>query len=475
MAFHILSVTIIAALWWAALWFVLPIAWLQGTLPSFIAVHVVPPLLPIVTWWTGKRAWAWHKKKAKERAEKKEVAEKRAALEAAKAEHRKALERRRAHVEFRAVWAEFSSIPKWAEKEKEQCLFRDIPLEALQGAGRKAALTSSLQLVFSAAFSKAKAIVWLPVMLVSKDRALLDIVAQAWRLAVAENKIEHFPTQPEVAILSGEGAIQDRLLALFENDPCLPAVILVGMDSPLANAEPLLGSNSKPDHAVAALLLSRPGLTAPDEEQIAASRRQQETNDPMTPYWEREQARNTSTSPQWGRVPLHQQPILLQSFPPVAVLHRASAVHDLATSPRALARQIIKATQEALISAGLRELPLEDEQQKAEQAKPKEPEFLDLDWAVHNANRDHIEPLVSALINCRCEPDSITEASNLMEKKENMGEARSVLMLAESLVRTAQLKKPVLIAEFDENKSVTVALTCPPEATGAVEAARPRT
>jgi len=35
--------------------------------------------------------------------------------------------------------------------------------------------------------------------------------------------------------------------------------------------------------------------------------------------------------------------------------------------------------------------------------------------------------------------------------------ARSVLMLAESLIRAAQLQKPVLVAEFNENISISIA------------------
>jgi len=458
MAFYLLCIAIIAALWWAALWLVLPIEWLQGALPSFIAVHVVPPFLPVVVWWTGKRVWAWRKEKAKERAEKKEAAEKEAAQEAAKAAHREALERRRAHVEFRAIWAEFGNTPKWADKEKEPCLFRDLPPEVLQGTGLEAALTFSLQLVFSAAFAKAKAAVWLPVRLASNHPELLEITAQAWHRAVAENKIEHSPEQPDYSLLPGEGAIQDRVIALFENDPNLPAVILVGMDSPLADSKPSQVFNTKPDHAVAALLLSRPGLIAPNEAQITASQRR-EANDPMETYWEREQAYSVGTSPQWGKVPIPLQPIFLQNFPPIAVLHRASAVRNPATKPSALTQQITKATQEALISAGLRELPFEE--QKTEQAKPKESEFLDLGWIVHTANREYLGPLISALRDVGCELDPIAEASNVLMEHGDVGEARSMLMLAESLIRAAQLQKPVLVAEFNEDISIGIAL--PPD------------
>jgi hypothetical protein len=283
MAFMLLCFVILAAMWWALLWLVLPIGWLQGELPSFIAVHVVPPFLPIVAWVAGKRAWAWRKAKIKERAEKIEAAEKAAAQATAKAEHQKTQEQLRTFVECRAVWAAFANIPKWTEVEARQCMIVEQPPEFLQGIGREVALTSSLQSVFSVAFEQCKAAVWLPVYFVSDDTARQGWIEQAWQQAVEESNIESYPPQPDCALLPGSGEIQDRLIALFESCPDLPAAILVGMDSPLAGMDQSENADSRPGHAVTALLLSRPGLNAPSETQIAASQRQKD--DELMPYW----------------------------------------------------------------------------------------------------------------------------------------------------------------------------------------------
>jgi hypothetical protein len=111
---------------------VLPVAWQQGALPSFIAVHAVPPLLPLAAWWAGKRAWAWRKAKIKERTEKTEAAEKAAAQEAALAAHQAEQEQRRAHMQCRAVWSALSSVPDWAKGGAKQCAALEQARETLQ-------------------------------------------------------------------------------------------------------------------------------------------------------------------------------------------------------------------------------------------------------------------------------------------------------------------------------------------------------
>lgn len=460
MVFMLLCFALLAALWWALLWLVLPISWLQGEFPSFIAVHVVPPFLPITAWVAGKRTWAWRKVKIKDRAEKIEAAEKAAAQEAAKAEHHKTQEQLRTFVECRAVWAAFASIPKWTEAGAKQCVIVEQPPEFLQGIGREAALTPSLQSVFSVAFEKCKAAVWLPVYFASDDTAQQGWIERAWEQAVEEGNIESYPPQPDCALLPGSGEIQDRLIALFENCPDLPAAILVGMDSPLADAVQQ-APGSRLGHAVAALLLSRPGLSAPSEAQIAAASHWHEADDPMMPFWERERAHSAEASPAWGNMPLALQPEFLKNFPPIATLHRAAILHNPAPRQNALTQQFHETAQGALIRAGLRELPFEGEKQKIEQAKPKEPEFLDLGWVVHNADPNSLGALTPALNSLGCELDPITEASNVVTEHGDAGEAREMLMLLESLIRVAQLQKPILIAGFDNNKGISIGLACP--------------
>jgi hypothetical protein len=455
MVLRFLIFALLAALWWAALWLALPIGWLQGTMPSFIAVHVIPPFLPVVAWWAGKRAWTWRKAKVKERAEKAEAAEKAAAQEAAKAAHQAEQERKRAHVECRAVWAALASVPDWAKAGAEQCAVLEQEREPLQGTGQEAALTPSLQQVFAAAFKQCEALVWLPVIFAADEPGQSGRTRQAWHQAIVQSNIERYPEHPDCAVLPGDGEIPDRLIALFENDPALPAVILIGMASPLADAVQEI-PDSSPGHAVTALLISRPGLTAPDEAQIAAWERQQ-ANDPLIPYWERKQARiDNHVLSQWGRIPLPMAPIFLKSLPPIATLHQVNTIHNPASRQKALTQQFQAAIRGALACAGLRDLPFEGEEPKTGQPDP-----LELGWLVHNAGTDGLVALLSGLDSFDCELDPIKEASDVAAEHGEVGKAGRMLMLSETLIRMAQLQKPVLMADFAENESISIGFACP--------------
>jgi len=162
---RLLLFVIFAAVWWVALWFALPFSWLQGTLPSLVAIHAAPPLMAVLVWWGGKRGWAWHKVKTKERADKAEPNMKAAAEEVAKSAHQEALKQRHAHLECRAVWANVVKAPDWFAEGVEQCLLQEQKPETLQKLRTGAALTASLQQVFATAFVQCEASEWLPILL----------------------------------------------------------------------------------------------------------------------------------------------------------------------------------------------------------------------------------------------------------------------------------------------------------------------
>ena len=461
MFIRLLCFALLIAFWWALLWLVLPTEWLLGTLPSLVSVHVMPPLLAVTAWWTGKQAWNWRKVKAKERAKKIEAAEKEAAREVAKAAHREKSQQYRAFVECRAVWAALINLPKWAAAGTDLCVLLKQSPKTIQGSGSDVALISSLQQVFAAAFEQCEALVWLPIMLASNDPLQPGWIEQAWRQAVAQSSIEHYPSQPDCAVLPGRGDIPDRLIALFENYPDQPAIILVGMASPLAETDKLKKPDPALGHAVTALLLSRPGLIAPDEAQTACIS-EDKANDPLLPHWEREQALKVSQAfLQWGKIPLTMTLAFLKSLPPIATLHRANTIHNPAPRQSVQTRQIQESIQMALICAGLRELPFEEEEPKGKQAKPEEPALLDLGWLVHNATPDNLGSLIPALMSLGCELSPIGEASNVVEEHGDIGEARGMLMLAESLIRAAQLEQPVLMARFDKVDGITIGLALP--------------
>ncbi|MCL1860250.1 MAG: hypothetical protein FWG52_01770, partial [Proteobacteria bacterium] len=220
MLLSLFLLALFCALWWAALWLALPVEWLQGSLPSIVLVHVGPPILAISALWAGKRAWGWRKARVKRLADERETAGKKATQDAAYASHLTELARLHAHLECRSVWQEH-------------------PLKVTQEIGGEAVLLSLLQQVFSKALSQCEALAWLPVYVLSGRRdaeesaAQLKLIQQAMQHAMTMTGVENLPPQPECIPLPGSGNLADRLISLFDNNPALPAAILVGIDSPL--------------------------------------------------------------------------------------------------------------------------------------------------------------------------------------------------------------------------------------------------
>jgi hypothetical protein len=470
MIFKLFGLVILVALWWGALWLALPVGWLQGTMASFIAIHIGPPLLALSAWWGGKWTWTWRKDKVEKRAKDAKEAEKEAAIQAAKAAHQEKLALRRVHVECRAVWAVVADPPHWFVDGAKQCILDEQDPKTLQEFGHKAALISSLKQVFAAAFAQCEAAVWLPVKIVSDDPAQQEWVEQAWKQAVEDRSIKQFPPKPDCAILPGSGGLPDRLINLFEIDPNLPAVILVGMDSPLAETFQSGKGDSKPrpGHAVVALLVSRSGLSEPGSNGFLS----EEYADSLTPYWERERMHDTD-APTWHRIPPALRPPIW-GHAPLAKLHISNrSVSPESKRESVLTRQIRDAIEVASVNANLRDLPFipkkdADQDEKAkekpeeEEAKPAKLGSLDLGWIVHNSGSSlRLGALSSALRDSGCETDTLDEAGNMDKEFGNVGSACGTLMLAEALVRVAQLQKPVLTAEFNEDDSVGIGLVCP--------------
>lgn len=465
----------ITGLWWALVWYVLPIDLRQLSVPSLVLLHLAPPLILTTAWSVFKRIRASRAAKAAEAAAAAQAAEQQSKLSAAKAAHEAELARRQTHVECRAVWAAVPKLPEWHDGEPAQCLLLEQDIEGLPGAGREAALAPSLQQVFEAALLQSEAVAWLPVYLLpGRDLdgvAQLELVKQAWQQAIVACGIERAPAQPDCKFLPGSEQVADRVIALFDNDPTLPALLLLGLDSPLGDEpedddfadEPDVETLAqrrqvgKPSHAVAALLLSRPGLTTTADEYAGAE--QQGEADAYTPYWEQQQGHEAGQA-QWGRVPLPLQPGLV-ALAPLAALHQSRSAYRQGGLDKgnALARQIQGLVEGVLVNAKLRDLPFD-----SSEAQPPEP--LELGWLVHNSGGVDVggirlAAVASALHYFGCEINPVDEASNVVVEHGDVGAARSALILAVALIRAAQTQKPVLAAEFDGNDSIGIGLARP--------------
>jgi hypothetical protein len=312
---------------------------------------------------------------------------------------------------------------------------------------------------------------WLPVYLLAEgnsenDARRIGWLKRAWQLAMRGTE-----TSLKCGILPGEGAIVERVIAMFESDPELPALILLGMDSLLAeepgDAEETDDDSRQqnaPGHAVVAVLLSRPGLALP-EDMKAAAVEHKETDD-YTPYWERGNMSAARPAAGWGGMPLRLLPVFMENLKPFAALCRS---RQAVCPKRGYMRALEETVGDVLIDAGLLEMPGERERNE-DSSDTETPEPPDLGWLLHSHNNSagndkdasvRYSRLVSGLVGLGCEIDVLEEANNLNKEHGDVGAARAALMLAEALIRTGQLQKPVLTAEFDENDEVVVGMAWP--------------
>jgi hypothetical protein len=310
-----------------------------------------------------------------------------------------------------------------------------------------------------------EAFVWLPVVFFSDQASHETLIEQAWLKAAAGRNLSQFPDRLHCVRKAHTEELLESIERLFSDDPGLPAVIVTGLDSPLAEARPRAvweavdADTVPPGHAVVALLLSRADLTAPREGF------EYEEDNPYTPFWERGQNAQAD-SPHWSRIP----PALrteIWRYSPIAALHRMSAATELGSKrEKARIQAIHEAAQKALVDSGLRDLPFEPEEDDEPETKKSRPETAlkkeeaplseFIGWLVHNAPAGALGVLSPALLDCGCDLEMFGEASDLRKDHGDTGTATNVLMHAEAVIRAAQLQKAVLMARFDEGGSASV-------------------
>jgi hypothetical protein len=439
-------------------WFALPLDLAQLPVSSLLTLHIAPPPLLVITWFLSKRVWASHVTRVESRAAAARESAQQRELDAARAAHMAELNRRRAHVECRAVWGSVPNIPDWYDGPTAQAT-----LLVQNEKAQKSALAPLLQKVFETALRQSEATVWLPVYIVP-GRDLDGMTQLEWvgqvRQSVAECNVRQFPAKPVCSLLPGRGHVSDRVIALFENDSTLPALVLLGMDALSGDArEDDSGSAVKPGYSVVAMLLSRPGLIMMTDAEIAASQRAAADLHSHRPFWEKEQEHAAQIDRvQWSFVPAPLQPGLM-SLKPFATLYRSARSQDKLARGNALARQLQPLIKEVLVNAALFDLPFNDNKasKRQEAGNDLEPPTLDLGWLVYDSGvPDHkgrglrFTSVIAALDSLGCELEPVDEVSDLFAEHGDVGAARGMLMLAEALIHAGQLQKPVLFAEFDD-------------------------
>jgi hypothetical protein len=457
----VLRFCLIAGLWCLALWlFLLPVDLTALSIPALVGAHIGPPLLVEAGWFAFKRVRVARAKKKVVLAEKTGESSKQAEIDSARAAREAELRHRRAHAECRRLWLDIDGESDLLKGAPEG-LFMPFVRQGAQGAESKTLLPAALQQVLESVLSD-EYLAWLPVYLVpghKEDAQRLKWIAQAWQEAAAIYGIE---TRCQCGMLPGKGSVTERVIDLFENDPEVPALILVGMDSPLADGmEDTNDADTKsaPGHVVAMMLLSRPGLGLPGDARAAPV--EQKEAGVYTPYWERGDM-SAHLVPGWGEMPEKYLPDFLE-IKPLAALCRSRPV---ICPGRKELPALKEALENALVDAGARKLPFESEQDGKPEEPPEPPE---LGWLVYN-NGEGDQKAVSSrharLMTCvstlGCELDMTEERTILDEECGDVGAAaRSVLILIAAIARAGQLQKPVLAAEFREEDEIVLGLVRP--------------
>jgi len=462
----------LTAIWWAVVWYVLPVDLRSMSVPTLVMMHIGPPLVVMSAWSMIRRLRSHLHFKREKKAEAAKVAAAKAEDEAARAAHQAELDRRRAHVDCRGAWMVVPEAPEWYEGGPAQCLVLEQGEEEIE---------ASLQQVLEVAFMQSEGAAYLPLYLLPRrdvdGGSQLEEARQAWRQAYDSFGFADKSIKPDCKFLPGSGDIASRVIAVFEGDPDLPALLLAGADAVEGGAaDDADDDEQQAKHAVVALLFSRPGLALP----AAPPPRKKDEADPHTPYWESDHGRGPD-APGWGRVPVPLRPGII-ALPPFAVLPRArvASLDGAAGKSATLARLLHGLVDPLLVDAGLRDLPYAGDAKPAPEAdkaageaEPDAAPPLELGWLVHNSgpldDREagtRLAAVTAALKDFGCELDPIAEAGNASVEHGDSGAARGALMLAEALIRTAQLQKPVLVAEFD-GPEIGVGMTCPPPETNA--------
>jgi hypothetical protein len=455
MSLGLLRFCCIVGLWWTVLWYILPVDFRQLSVPSLILLHIAPPLFVELMWFLFKRVRILFAAKAAKVAVAAQAKEQQTAFDSAMAAHQAELQHRRAYVECRAVWMVVPRVPEWHGGVSAQCVLLEGCAKKTQAAGYEVMLLPLLRQMFEAALQN-KVVAWLPVYVLPASHSEAGIqqvlVEKAWRQAVTACGIEQVPSRFDCRFLPGAGPVAERVIALFEGDPSLPALVLLGMDSPEGDASE---KDAVQGYAVVAVLLNRPGLVAQSRKEIVFGG----DADIYTPYWERDHG--SASQVHWGNVPQPLQADFL-AIEPFATVHRPCLVCcEQPKRESELGRCIYHAVENALTNAGLRDLPFEGGGEA--DTKP-----LELGWLTHNAggmsSKDRASRVTAISVTLRdfgCELKSLAETSNITIEYGDVGVACGVLVLSEALIRAAQQQKPVLAVEFGGENDIGVTLAQP--------------
>lgn len=451
--------------WVGLLWFGIAPDFATWSIPAMAGAHAVPPLLLTGGIVVFRRVRLRRAQEAALLREQAAAAEAAAKLEAARQQHQAEVARLQKHCDCRAVaMAQISRLPLTPEsfdldvdglalsEWDENAIDAETPmLEHLRPG-----IAEALAGVYGHVAASARFPVYLvpPAGVVGEE--LFALVREVHQSLCDELAL---PPQPAPAcyFLSTGDSVANSLIALFENG--LQGAVVLAFDSPRllaadeVDAEASVNDAMKwlgvPGQGVFALFVSAPDMLSSLAE-TPAYQGDGEQVDALTPYWER-RLPGEGHAAFWQTLTAPEREVLAET-PVIARIHRAHAVSLQGLNNRS--RDTVLAIQPVLeksrLSARLLDAPF---QASEAPAAAEEPDPLACSWLVHNAggvdrSGHRLATLGLALINQGLEVDPIHAGTNLVAQAGDLGQARSVGLLAMAVARAAATGKAALAAEY---------------------------
>lgn len=459
----------LVAAWWAALWFLIAPGFAGWNPSTLIGSHALPPL----GLWAGWLMFRRHRqdKAAAAEAARQEAAaaEQAATLAEARRQHEVALRHRQFGCDCRGLAMLQLQQPNASETAAAPVLgvaatlINELP-PAPSDESIQAALGEGLHAVVLELYANCPAAARLPYYIVPPANSVGEEVLALVRdtLTRVAGELGLAAARPATVLyLPGGDSAANRVIGLFESAPDLPGVVVLAFDSPQL-ATPVddfdfdeLSPEQKerrkwqglPGHGVFGLLLTPPAL--PDLLANLSAASAGDESDAMTPYWQKNFDR-----PAAGRLvkltPDESEALL--AAPVLGRIHRAEAVpldDKQRSGGRALIRIVAASISNAAINATLKDWPFDGATADADAA----PAELACGWLLHNCGAvdcggTRLAALSVGLIEAGSELDPINAATNLVVDAGDLGQARSLGLLAMTVARAAGSGQPALAVEF---------------------------
>ncbi|MGE5386314.1 MAG: hypothetical protein ACM3SV_10560, partial [Betaproteobacteria bacterium] len=461
-----------ALAWVGALWYGFAPNFSSWSWPSLLGVHVLPPLALVGAAWAylrSRRNRAQSEAAAREQAA---AAGAEAARETARLQHEAELARQRFACDCRRLAiAQISRdegvLPEFG-LDDVPVILSELPPDIEREEGidilehHRPAIREALESLYAAVAGAARLPIYLVPPAEAVGEALFALIREEHR-ALAEDLGLSPGEPPALYFLSTGDSIANCVLDLFANAPELPGAVVLGFDSPWLKApeddddappNPMIKWLGKPGQGTFALLLTNARLPEMVEALHQALPADAEA-DAMMPYWERQFGPGGENSLLFSMTLDERES--LAAAPLLGRIHRAHGAALGGLKSRDAIAALLPPLEKSRISAGLLDSPFvaADNTPAPGEAAPE------CGWLVHNAggvdcSGNRLATLGMALYQQGLEVDPIHAGSNLVVQTGDLGQARSLGLLAMAVARATANQAAALVAEFTTEEHVAL-------------------